>query len=101
MQRNAWSGWIALAGWLMVIIGSIDSFEGVIAIIRGRYSLLAPQEIIVFDIKTWGWITLFWGVHDPYRVRMGRQRGLRCGESHTRARVWESMAWGRWVLVVD
>ena len=62
MQRNAWSGWIAFAGWLMVIIGSIDAVEGLIAIIRGKYYVVAPQQIIVFDIKTWGWITLLWGV---------------------------------------
>ena len=62
MQRNAWSGWIAFAGWLMVIIGSIDAVEGLIAIIRGKYYVVSPQQIIVFDIKTWGWITLVWGI---------------------------------------
>ena len=62
MQRNAWSGWIAFAGWLMVIIGSIDAVEGLIAIIRHHYYVVAPQQIIVFDIKTWGWITLLWGI---------------------------------------
>ena len=62
MQRNAWSGWIAFAGWLMVIIGSIDAVEGLIAIIRGKYYVVASQQIIVFDIKTWGWITLLWGI---------------------------------------
>lgn len=62
MQRNAWTGWIAFAGWLMVIIGSIDAVEGLIAIIRNHYYVVAPQQIIVFDIKTWGWITLLWGV---------------------------------------
>ena len=62
MQRNAWSGWISFAGWLMVIIGSIDAVEGLIAIIRGKYYVVSPQQIIVFDIKTWGWITLLWGI---------------------------------------
>jgi hypothetical protein len=62
MQRNAWSGWVAFAGWLMVIIGSIDAVEGLIAIIRGKYYVVSPQQIIVFDIKTWGWVTLLWGI---------------------------------------
>ncbi|HSS55181.1 MAG TPA: hypothetical protein VLK79_11100, partial [Gaiellales bacterium] len=53
MQRNAWSGWISFAGWLMVIIGSIDAVEGLIAIIRGTYYVVSPQQIIVFDLKTW------------------------------------------------
>jgi len=46
----------------MIIIGSIDAFEGLIAIIRGQYYLLTSQSIILFDVKTWGWITLLWGI---------------------------------------
>jgi hypothetical protein len=57
-----WSGWIAFAGWLMIIIGSIEFFEGLIAVIRDDYYVLAPKQIIVFDLTTWGWITLIWGI---------------------------------------
>jgi hypothetical protein len=60
-MRTAWTGWIAFAGWLMVIIGSIDAFEGLIAILRGHYYVVGSQQVIVFDTKTWGWITLLWG----------------------------------------
>ena len=36
MARNtSWTGWIGFAGCLMVIIGGIDFFQGLIAIIRG------------------------------------------------------------------
>ena len=33
-----------------------------IAIIRDQYYVLAPNQIIVFDVTTWGWITLIWGI---------------------------------------
>jgi hypothetical protein len=46
----------------MLIIGSIDAFEGLIAIIRGQYYVMAPQSIVVFNVKTWGWIALLWGI---------------------------------------
>ena len=62
MDSRRWTGWIAFAGWLMLIIGSLDFFEGLIAIIRGQYYVLTPQQIVVFDLKTWGWITLIWGI---------------------------------------
>ena len=63
MARNtSWTGWIGFAGCLMVIIGGIDFFEGLIAIIRGQYFAVTPNQIIVFDTKTWGWITLIWGI---------------------------------------
>jgi len=45
-----------------VIIGSINAVEGLIAIIRGKYYVVSSQQIIVFDIKTWGWVTLLWGI---------------------------------------
>lgn len=62
MNRSAWTGWVAFAGWLMIIIGSIDAFEGLIAIIRGQYYVFTTQSVIVFDVKTWGWIALVWGI---------------------------------------
>jgi hypothetical protein len=45
-----------------VIIAMLDFFQGLIAIIRGSYFLLTPNQIIVFDLKTWGWITLIWAI---------------------------------------
>jgi hypothetical protein len=61
-RSTAWAGWIAFAGWLMVIIGGLDFFEGLIAVIRGKYYVLTANQIIVFDMRTWGWITLIWGI---------------------------------------
>lgn len=61
-RSSTWSGWIGFAGWLMIIIGSIDFFEGLIAVIRDKYYVLTPSQIVVFDLTTWGWITLIWGI---------------------------------------
>lgn len=57
-----WAGWIAFAGWILVIIAAIDFFEGLIAVIRDQYYVFGPQQIIVFDMTTWGWITMIWAV---------------------------------------
>jgi len=62
MQTSRWTGWIGFAGWLMVVIGVMDFFEGLIAIIRGEYYVLTANQIIVFDTTTWGWLTLLWGI---------------------------------------
>jgi hypothetical protein len=59
---SRWSGWIVFAGWMMIIIGALDFFEGLIAVIRGQYYVLTAEQIIVFDVRTWGWITLIWGI---------------------------------------
>ena len=57
-----WGGWIAFAGWLMIIVGMLDFFQGLIAIIRKEYYALTSSGVIVFDVRTWGWITLLWGI---------------------------------------
>ena len=60
--NERWTGWIGFAGLLLVIIAMIDFFEGLIAIIRGSYYAVTPNQIIVFDTTTWGWLTLIWAV---------------------------------------
>ena len=61
-MNGRWSGWVSFAAWLMVVIGGLDFFEGLIAVIRDKYYVLAPNQIIVFDLTTWGWVTLVWGL---------------------------------------
>jgi hypothetical protein len=57
-----WSGWISFAGLMIIIIGGLDFFEGLIAVIRDQYYVVTPQQIVVFDLTTWGWIMMIWGV---------------------------------------
>jgi hypothetical protein len=61
-SRGFWTGWIVFAGVLMVVIGILNFGQGLIAIIRDNYYVLTPQQIIVFDLTTWGWIMLIWGI---------------------------------------
>jgi hypothetical protein len=61
-SSRAWSGWIGFAGLTMLVIGSIDFFEGLIAVIRKTYFVATPSQIIIFDTTTWGWITMILGV---------------------------------------
>jgi len=61
-RSHAWGGWISFAGWLMILIGFLDFFQGLIAIIRGQYYVLTANQIIVFDVRAWGWVTLIWGI---------------------------------------
>jgi hypothetical protein len=63
MAKNGrMSGWVAFAGWILLVIGALDFFEGLIAVIRGQYYVLTPQQIVVFDMRTWGWALMLWGI---------------------------------------
>jgi len=59
---KSWSGWIGFAALLMMIIGAIDFFEGLIAVIRGQYFVVHGDQLIVFDTTTCGWITMILGI---------------------------------------
>ena len=61
-DENRWSGWVSFASWLMITIGALSFIEGLVAVIRKNYYVLTPDQIIVFNVKTWGWILLIWGI---------------------------------------
>jgi hypothetical protein len=79
-----WGGWIAFAGWLMIIIGLLDFFQGLIAVIRREYYAIAGSQVIVFDVRTWGWITLLWGI----AIALGGMALL------------SGASWARWLTIV-
>ena len=59
---TAWTGWVGFTAIMLVIIGMIDTFEGLIAIIRSEYYQYTPNGVIIFDTTKWGWLTLIWGI---------------------------------------
>jgi hypothetical protein len=62
MARRGYRGdWVDLSAGLMMLSGAIDFFQGLIAIVRDHYYTLDPNEVLVVDLTTWGWILLFWG----------------------------------------
>ena len=60
-SKEFWTEWVGFAGLMMVLIGFLNIFQGLIAIIRDDYYVLSAEQVIVFDLSTWGWIMLFWG----------------------------------------
>jgi hypothetical protein len=81
---SQWTGWIGFAGIFMIVVGGIDLLQGVIAVIRGSYYAMTPNQIIVFDLTGWGVIMILWGL-----VLMFAGRALLSGAS-----------WARWFAIV-
>ena len=80
----AWTGWVGFAAIMLVIIGAIDFFEGLIAVIRGSYYQYTPQGIVVFSTKEWGWIHIIVGI---LLILIGLALAAKSG-------------WARWAAVV-
>jgi hypothetical protein len=62
MNTKSMAGWIAFAGMLMLIVGSIDFFQGLIALFEDEYFVVTRSGFLAFDLTAWGWILLIWGV---------------------------------------
>jgi hypothetical protein len=59
---SAWTGWVGFAAIMLMIIGSITFFEGLVAIVRDGYYVVRGDQVLLFDLTGWGWIMLFWGI---------------------------------------
>jgi hypothetical protein len=56
-----YSGWIAFAGVMMFILGSLDALWGLAAIVNDEVVVVGGQGALIFDITTWGWAHLILG----------------------------------------
>ena len=78
------TGWIVFAAAMLMVIGSIDFIEGLIAVIRKQYYVVTPSQVIVFNMTTWGWLTLLWGIV-MFLAGMA---------------LWAGQSWARWFAIV-
>ena len=62
MNSRSMAGWIGFAGILMVLLGGLSFFQGLIALLEDDYYVPTQAGYLVFDITGWGWIMLIWGV---------------------------------------
>lgn len=55
------STWIAFAGVMMVILGSLDAIWGLAAILNDEVVVVGGHGALIFDITAWGWFQLILG----------------------------------------
>ena len=61
-EGGQYSGWIAFAGMMMVILGSLDALWGLAAILNNEIVVVGGRGALIFDITAWGWIHLILGL---------------------------------------
>jgi hypothetical protein len=84
MNEKSMAGWIGFAGLMMVLLGGLAFFQGLIAVIEDNYYVVTQSGFLVFDRTGWGWIMIIWGI---VLVLVGL--ALISGQS-----------WARWVSIV-
>jgi hypothetical protein len=59
---TGWVGWIVFAGVMMVMVGTFHMIEGLIALFKDEYYLVAKSGLTVeVDYTAWGWTHLIAG----------------------------------------
>jgi hypothetical protein len=61
-RSSAWTGWIVFAGITMIMIGSFNAIEGLVALFNQNFYVAGPENVLVFDLTSWGWVHLIVGV---------------------------------------
>ena len=59
--QDSWSGWIVFAGFVVLIVGTMDVIQGFVGIIEDEYVVATREGLAIIDVTAWGWITLLWG----------------------------------------
>jgi hypothetical protein len=54
------AGWVAFAGALLILLGTMNVIEGIAAIGRAHF-FTANAHYVFGDLKTWGWVALCLG----------------------------------------
>ena len=60
-SQDSWSGWIVFAGFVVLIVGTMDVIQGFVGIIEDEYVVATREGLAIIDVTAWGWITLLWG----------------------------------------
>ncbi len=56
------TGWVIFAGSIMVIVGFLNFFYGLAAIVNDDVVVVGGHGAIIADLTAWGWVTLILAV---------------------------------------
>ena len=60
---TGWAGWVVFAGVMMIMLGTFQVIEGLVALFDDGFYVVGSSGLVVdIDYNTWGWIHLIIGV---------------------------------------
>ena len=55
-ERTGWVGWIFFAGFMMILVGSLNLIYGLVALFNDEWVVWGNRGSVLLDITAWGWI---------------------------------------------
>jgi hypothetical protein len=62
VNSKSMAGWIFFAGVLLVMVGALDFFQGLIALFEDEYYVPTASGFLVFDLTGWAWTMMIGGM---------------------------------------
>jgi hypothetical protein len=60
-EVTGWVGWIAFAGTMMIIAGTLNLFYGLIAAVNDEWVVFGNRADLYLDLTAWGWLHMALG----------------------------------------
>jgi hypothetical protein len=61
--RQSLAGGLTLfAGVVLITVGAFQFFQGLAAVLKGDFYVIAPENIYEFSVGGWGWVHLLLGI---------------------------------------
>jgi hypothetical protein len=61
-EPTGWAGWVYFAGLMMILLGSFQVIEGLVALFNSQFYVVRPNGLVLsFDYSSWGWWHLIIG----------------------------------------
>jgi hypothetical protein len=62
-KQTAWVGMVVFAGVMLLMLGTFQVIEGIVALVRDEYYLVTRNGLaLTIDYTAWGWIHLIIGI---------------------------------------
>jgi hypothetical protein len=60
-EPTGWVGWVWFAGIMLITIGLMNVFQGLIALFNDTFAVAVEAGVLVVDLTAWGWIHVILG----------------------------------------
>lgn len=61
-QVSGWVGWVYFASFMLILAGVFQVIMGFTALLNDQFYVVTANNLLAFDITTWGWIHLLLGL---------------------------------------
>lgn len=59
---SAWTGWVFFAGFMMIVMGFLQTISGLTALLNNKWLLTTPNHLLFLNFTAWGWAHLLLGI---------------------------------------